>query len=955
MAFAGYLKQSTAADILIGPFIDDTDGKSAETGLTLDVEVSKNGQALANKSDATAPVHDAAGTVDGYYNCELDATDTGTLGILTVVAHAAGFLPVRLDYQIVTANWYDSMCSTENLDVNVVEIDDDTTAADNAEAFFDGTGYAGTNNVIPTVSTLTGHTAQTGDSFARIGAAGAGLTAVPWNAAWDAEVESEVTDSLEAHNLDHLALTATVAADMTAEVADNTILSRMLANGDTSAFVPSTDGLQLIRDKLTDIETDTGEIGAAGAGLTAVPWNASWDAEVQSEVQDAIEVNKLDHLVAVADADDAVNDSIVAKLAASDGDWSGFDNAADSLEAIRDRGDAAWTTGAGTGLTALASGTAQGGAASTIQLAAGETFSDNELNGNIVKVTSGTGAGQARVITAYTGATDTATVYPNWTTNPDATSVYEVVEGSVNLAAISLDGAAADNLELDYDGTGYAKTNSTIGTTTTNSDMRGTDSAALASVCTEARLAELDAGNIPTDLTNIAAAVDLNTLIISPVGGTTDGDGNVGGTTVLDSTRSEATNHWNNLAIEITSGTCIGQLRPIELFTTGVGFTVPSSRPFTAQIVTGVTYRIVSAVIAQPGITVSKNAQTVVEPDGLVNIGLTIITANGAPPVGDITPGTISIYRIRAGASTLIVNAAACSEAEGNVFYSYTFPSASWQAGDSYLAVTVGQSVVVNGTDYPLSTTAMQGYVTREIAILADTDELQTDDIPTLIADLPTVAEFEARTIPTADYFDPVNDAVANVTLVATTTTNSGMRGTDGANTTVPDAAGTAAALHVTTDAAIAALNDPTAAAVADAVWDELATGHTDAGKAGQQLWTDVDAILVDTAVIGAAGAGLTEAGGTGDHLTAVPWNASWDAEVQSEVDDALDTTLADSIPADGTIPTLRQAIYMITQFLMERAVSDTTVTVKKVDGSTSLLTLTLDDASDPTSITRAT
>ena len=34
-----------------------------------------------------------------------------------------------------------------------------------------------------------------------------------------------------------------------------------------------------------------------------------------------------------------------------------------------------------------------------------------------------------------------------------------------------------DNLEADYDGTGYDKANSTIGTTTTNSDMRGTDSA----------------------------------------------------------------------------------------------------------------------------------------------------------------------------------------------------------------------------------------------------------------------------------------------------------------------------------------------------------------------------------------------------------------------------------------------------------------------------------------------
>ena len=42
-----------------------------------------------------------------------------------------------------------------------------------------------------------------------------------------------------------------------------------------------------------------------------------------------------------------------------------------------------------------------------------------------------------------------------------------------------------------------------VDTTTTNSDMRGTDSAALASVCTEARLAELDAANIPADIDSL--------------------------------------------------------------------------------------------------------------------------------------------------------------------------------------------------------------------------------------------------------------------------------------------------------------------------------------------------------------------------------------------------------------------------------------------------------------------
>jgi hypothetical protein len=85
-----------------------------------------------------------------------------------------------------------------------------------------------------------------------------------------------------------------------------------------------------------------------------------------------------------------------------------------------------------------------------------------------------------------------------------------------------------------------------------------------------------------------------------------------------------------------------------------------------------------------------------------------------------------------------------------------------------------------------------------------------------------------------------------------------------------------------------------------------------------------------------------------------VPWNAAWDAEVQSEVADALEEAVADSIPADGSRPSIKQALYMLTQFMLERSVSATTVTVNKPDGSTALFTLTLDSAATPTSITRA-
>lgn len=55
----------------------------------------------------------------------------------------------------------------------------------------------------------------------------------------------------------------------------------------------------------------------------------------------------------------------------------------------------------------------------------------------------------------------------------------------------------------------------------------------------------------------------------------------------------------------------------------------------------------------------------------------------------------------------------------------------------------------------------------------------------------PTVTEFNARSQPTADYFDWTTDAVANVTLVATTTTNTDMLTAAAVNAEVVDALNT--------------------------------------------------------------------------------------------------------------------------------------------------------------------
>jgi hypothetical protein len=113
------LKYATAVTERIGPFVDATDGVTPETGLAGNgVELSKNGGAFAARNSATATVHDA----EGWYSVALDATDTGTLGRLTLKAQdATTHLPVWEHYMVLPAKVYDSLVAgSDNLEVDVV-------------------------------------------------------------------------------------------------------------------------------------------------------------------------------------------------------------------------------------------------------------------------------------------------------------------------------------------------------------------------------------------------------------------------------------------------------------------------------------------------------------------------------------------------------------------------------------------------------------------------------------------------------------------------------------------------------------------------------------------------------------------------------------------------------------------------------------------------------------------
>ena len=179
----------------------------------------------------------------------------------------------------------------------------------------------------------------------------------------------------------------------------------------------------------------------------------------------------------------------------------------------------------------------------------------------------------------------------------------------------------------------------------------------------------------------------------------------------------------------------------------------------------------------------------------------------------------------------------------------------------------------------------------------------------------------------------------------------------------------------------------PTAAAVADAVWDEARSAHVAVGSFGESIldpgsgeaWFDgaTDTVATVTSVtngVTLANDAITAA--KYDETTAFPIvsvdsgatqiaRTGADADTLETLSDQIDTLptiseilttqMTEAYAADGAAPTIAQALFAIQQFLQEKAVSGTTLTVKQLDGSTTAMTFTLDSASAPTSVTRAT
>lgn len=129
------IEQSISITIRIGPFLDEDDGKTAETALSIvqaDIRLSKNGGDFAQSNDVGGATHDEF----GWYYLTLDATDTGALGRLIVAIHDSGnALPVWREFMVMPENVWDSLIGgTDYLQADAVQVEGvDATDQINAE------------------------------------------------------------------------------------------------------------------------------------------------------------------------------------------------------------------------------------------------------------------------------------------------------------------------------------------------------------------------------------------------------------------------------------------------------------------------------------------------------------------------------------------------------------------------------------------------------------------------------------------------------------------------------------------------------------------------------------------------------------------------------------------------------------------------------------------------------
>jgi len=371
------VRQKNVATIIVFPIVD-ADGDLVTGAAGLDSEID-------SWADGTAP--------DGFADCTNEATEIGTTGQYYLSLSQS---EMNADYIIIQVKTSTSGAKTQTIlirtmvgdplnaattddggainvasgvvEANAVQVSGDATAADNLEAYCDGTTPQPVNTTQIAGSAVATGSAQlgvnvvnwkgsaapnmTGDAYARLGApAGASVSAdvaavksdtaavlldtgtdgvvvaaaskTGYALATTPPTATQIRQEIDSNSTQLAAIVADTnelqlefvnggRLDLLIDsiLADTDEIQQELANGgrldllidaileDTGTTIPATlstiagyidtEVAAILAAVDTEIASIISTLGAAGAGLTAIPWNAAWDAEVQSECMDAI-------------------------------------------------------------------------------------------------------------------------------------------------------------------------------------------------------------------------------------------------------------------------------------------------------------------------------------------------------------------------------------------------------------------------------------------------------------------------------------------------------------------------------------------------------------------------------------------------------------------------------------------------------------------------------------------
>jgi hypothetical protein len=641
------LRQSTASqEIPLGHFLDSTDGDTEETGLTIantDIKLWKMGATtLVNKNSGGA-THIS----NGIFYCVLDATDTTTLGSLIAFVHVSGALAIRVECEVMTANRYDSLVAgTDVLQVDLTQIGGVAQSATDLKDFTD-----------------TGYDPSTHRTQARI----------------------KATDDID--------LSATQKASVNAEC------DTALSDYDSPTKAESDASFNLVIADTEDIQT---QVGTAGVGLTDLGgMSTGMKGEVNVECDTALTDYDAPTKTDVDASFNALNNVSSADVTAA---------CTSSLNTY----DPPTKTEMDTSFNSVIT----------------------EVNANETKIDALNDLSSANVTTACTSALNTY--------DPPTKTEMDVSFNALNDVSSSDVNAACDTALTDYGAptkaemdTSFNSVITEIGDNETKIDALPTkievdasfnalndlSSANVTAACTSS----LNTYDAPTKAemdTSFNAVIADTEDLQTQIGVAGVGLDNIGGMSVamMGEVQTEVNDGLVALNLDHlvkdsvdTSFAATVNLNSVIGHMAGVGGSATYDR--TTESAEAIRNRGDAAWTTGGAGSISEilNVQALV-PNSIdladtatvrVALGLTNMV-DDLPSTTEITPGTITIDRKAIGATswTTVVDASACSELTGLIYYDEVFDTSSgYAAGDSIRITFKSQKITVDANDFEITGT----------------------------------------------------------------------------------------------------------------------------------------------------------------------------------------------------------------------------------------------------------